>query len=254
MLRRDLAGSENLTVILFIIAAIVIVGGFIIGTMNPLFTSGEAAQAGVEPLDMFGDVEIGATWTTSPTSITWSDATDDPFRATGSMIAFTYSGSTTYIDIIRNNTEYLPGGTDWYSKYEHFIRGIYGLGSNVAISYNAIENATEYDEDGTVYAIIYPGYPYNSTTAFLVEFEDDSTEAMVNSQLWANNTYDFSIVWITSSSYETQELAWYTVGFQIATFQFSPTGTAFDFIFSAFFDMLIITGVIVIASRLLHGG
>lgn len=254
MLRRDLAGSENLTVILFIIAAVVIVGSFIIGLMNPLFQAGEEAQSGVDALDMFGDVSIGAYWTPDTgTAITWSDATDNPIRSASSMIEYTLGTATCYLDVVRNNTYYLPGSTDWYRKYDDFTRGLY-TGSNVAISYAAIENATQYHENGDTYSLVYPGWPFNSSTAFIFEFDDDSTEAMVTDQLWNNNTFTLYVAWVTSTSFEGGELAWYSVGWQIATFQYTPTDTAFDFIFSAFFDMLILTGCIVVFSRIFHGG
>lgn len=253
-IHNDRWGSENLTVILLIVGAVVVVGSLLLGLMNPLFDAGEQAREGPDALTLFGDVSIGAYWVPDTgEEITWTDATDNPLRSTSVMMDFAYGGSTTYLDTVRNNTYYTPGSTDWYRKYDDFVRGVLGS-SNTAVSYFTIENETVYEEDGDVYSLVYPGWPYNASTAFLFEFDDDSTEDMVNSQLWANNTFQLYVVWVIGDVDASGELSWYNTAWLIASWQYTPTGTVFDYIFSAFFDMLILTATIVVFSRIFHGG
>lgn len=253
-LKRDIWGSENLTVILVVVGSVVIVGSLLIGLMNPLFDAGEQARTGPEALTLFGDVEIGGYWDPSAgETITWTDATNNPTRSTSLMMDFVFGTSTCYLDTVRNNTYYQPGSTDWYRKYDDFVRGVLGW-SNVAISYSTIENETLYDEDGDVYSLVYPGWPFNSTTAFVIEFPDESTEEEVNDLLWDDNAFTLYVVYVISSSYDVSELTWYNTAWLIASWQYTPTDTAFDYIFSAMFDMLILTAVIVVFSRIFHGG
>lgn len=251
-LRKDTVAGENLAALLVILGMVFIIGSLVIAMMSPIFQSGTDEQTGVEPLAVFGDTSIGAYWTPDTGhAVTWANVTDDPIRASGDMeFSFTLAAATIYVDDIRNNTYYYT--SDWWGKYYDFVRFLYGS-SNIGTSYYAIENATEYNDDGTVYAILYPGWPLNETTAFIVEFEDDSNSTEVNEALWADNAFTIYIAWVTTPS-EGAELAWYNIAFQIATFQYEITGTAFDDIFSAVFDMLILTAAIVVFSRIFHGG
>lgn len=254
-LRRDTNAGENLTALLVILGCVFVVGSFVIAMMSPIFSSGTDAQTGVDPLSTFGDTSIGAYWDPSlGYAVTWANATDDPIRS-GAAKEFefttTITTGTVYVDTVRNNT-YFPD-TEWWEQYYDFIGCQYGLTFCMPVTYSAIENATTYFVDGRVFSIMYPGWPMNETTALIVEFEDDATPAEVNTALWADNTFTLYIAWITSVS-EDGELAWYNIAWQIASFQYEITGTAFDNIFSAIIDMIIVTATIVIFSRVFHGG
>ena len=257
-LRKDTVAGENMSAMLVILGSVFVIGSLVIVSMMPLFTSGQGEQSGVEPLAIFGAVTIGAYWT--PTlidggyDITWADAYDDPSTIdSGDMLDFTYAGAspdTIYTGSVRNSTDYLDGWCFGQYNFIHFRAG----SSNVYVSYNAIENATQYDTDGAVYAIVYPGgWSINDTTALIVEFDDDASEDDVNEALWSDNEFTIYIAWVTSAS-EDGSLTWYNVAWRVATFQYELTGTAFDKIFSAIFDMIILTTVIVVAARILHGG
>lgn len=253
-IHNDRWGSENLTVILLLVGSVVVIGGLLVGLMNPLFVAGEQARESPDASYLFGDITVGDYWVpTDGYDVTWSDATTNPYRLPTSMLDFAWDTSYAYLDVIRNNSEYNPGINEWDEKYYDFIRCLEG-GQNWAISFSYIENNTEY-VGSDVYCVVYPdeGF-YNSSTAVIITFEDDSTEAMVNSQLWTNNTFNLKVAYVLSTSFDVQELSWYNTAWMLMTWQFSETATIFDYIFAAIFDMLILVAVIVVFSRIVHGG
>jgi len=245
--------SERILPTLIITISVFVIGTFCLSLMSSIFTSGTNQQQGIEPLEILGGGSIGSYWT--PTRlITWANATDDPYEPSSSMMQETFPGGyVMYADIIRNNTEY-SGLPEWDEQYYDFVRLLRDW-SNTAVSYYAIENATFYEEDGDTYSLIYPGWPLNVSTALLIEFADDSTPAMVNEQLWENNTYTLKLAWVTTPiNPSSEDIPWYSIVFMIATFQYEPTGTSFDFIFSAVFNIMLAFCVFTIIVRAWHGG
>ena len=253
-LGRDTRGSENLTPVFIVLSCIFILGIWIVASlMAPVFDSGTYARDGVTPPEIFGDVAMTYFSPTDGYDVTWANASDtipglfEPYE-----FDFSLGAGHVYAEVIRNNT-YYPGAS-WYSLYYDFIAIQYSL-SNVAVSYSAIENATQYDSDGSVYAIMYPGWPLNSTTAVIITFEDDSDEDDVNDQLWGENDYTMQVGVASSTEYDESGPSWITIGFELATFSAAVTGNYYiDIALSMMFNLFIVLAIFTIATRFWHGG
>lgn len=256
-LRQD-ERAENLTALLIIIAAVFVVSTIVIGLMSPLFLSGTNEQEGVDPVTLFGTTEVSGYWNpTAGFTTNWTDDSDYPLDYPNwiqypNAYDFDDYWAVSMLDV-RNNTLYDPGSSYDFEKYYDMLLFKDDWSNTMSISYSDIENETVY-EYGAVYAIFYPGDLVNSTTAVIIEFADYSTPDEVNEQLWLDNVFTVYIVYVTSYAVGVGELSWWEVAWQIATFQYTLTGTVFDQIFSALFDMMLLSVSLLIFSRIVHGG
>lgn len=212
--------SENLLKPIVFLVSFVGIAALLLSTMGNLQT---VSEGGVSDTSIDFSLLEYTYWTPDTGwDVTWANATDlSPFDLEDVDFEFESPDTTDemWTGSVRNSTEYSPGSTTWYEKYEDFITvsDSYFWGFNrEVISYQTIDSAHDAAEwvntNSTEISFIIGGY--NMTVIITTPGEADG----FSDSLWTNNTFNLRLAEVTVVGYSA-EGDWLTLIYQLLFLQ-----------------------------------
>lgn len=186
--------------------------------------------------------------------VTWANATDlSPFDLDDMDFEFTSAAADSiWLGCVRNNTEYLPGSTTWYEKYEDMLTvtdytGWFSYNREV-VSFQTIDathNESRWVEGNSTEVFVLIG-SYN----FTLVITTPGIAANFSTDLWVNNAFNVKLAEVSYDDYSAED-DWWTFIWQLLTLQLPDVHPFVNLLMAIPFWIAIGFIVIMLVSRML---